>query len=69
VSGRFPVGSGDSFLGGLVAELDQQSDLRSALTTATAAGVANALIAGPANFRRSDVDRLRPLVRLPAAGA
>lgn len=69
VSGRFPVGSGDSFLGGLVAELDEQSDLRSALTTATAAGVANALIAGPANFRRTDVDRLRPLVRMPAAGA
>lgn len=68
VSGPYAVGSGDSFLGGLIAELDRDADLRSALATATAAGMANALTPGSANFRRADVDRLRPQVRICVAG-
>lgn len=48
--GRFPVGSGDSFLAGLLARLDQGDDLGSALRLATAAGVANAQVPGPGSF-------------------
>lgn len=49
-TGRFPVGSGDSFLGGLLAALDRGGDLEEALRTATGAGVANALVPGQAHF-------------------
>lgn len=56
--GRFPVGSGDSFLGGLLAALDRGDDLPDALRLATAAGVANAQIPGPASFDVDLVDRL-----------
>jgi 1-phosphofructokinase family hexose kinase len=45
--GRFPVGSGDAFLGGLVAMLDRGASLSDALRTAAAAGTANALQPGP----------------------
>ena len=48
--GRFPVGSGDSYLAGLLTALDRGDDLGSALRLATAAGVANAQVAGPASF-------------------
>lgn len=40
--GRYPVGSGDAFLGGLVAALAQQQTLPDALAQASAAGAANA---------------------------
>lgn len=69
VTGRFAVGSGDTFLGGLLAELDSGSDYEAALRTAVAASVANACTAGPANFPYAEVARLRPLVRMRAAGA
>ncbi len=46
--GGFPVGSGDSFLGGLVAALDAGEDLRRALGLAAGAGIANAQVAGAA---------------------
>jgi fructose-1-phosphate kinase PfkB-like protein len=45
--GRFPVGSGDAFLGGLVAALDRGDALADALRIAAAAGAANALVPGP----------------------
>ncbi|WP_161606107.1 1-phosphofructokinase family hexose kinase [Microlunatus speluncae] len=56
--GRFPVGSGDSFLGGLLSVLDTSDDLVAAIRTATGAGTANALIPGPARFRADDVSRI-----------
>lgn len=40
--GRYPVGSGDSFLGGLVLGLDAGQGLAEAIWTATGAAVANA---------------------------
>lgn len=49
-TGHFPVGSGDSFLGGLLAVLDRGGDLEEALRTATGAGVANALVPGQGHF-------------------
>jgi 1-phosphofructokinase family hexose kinase len=64
VHGRYPVGSGDAFLGALVTELDNGQSLLDGLRTATAAGAANALVPGPGCFERSMVDALRPRVRL-----
>ena len=57
--GRFPVGSGDSYLGGLLTALDRGEELDAALRLATAAGVANAQIPGPARF---DPELIRELV-------
>ena len=48
--GRFPVGSGDAYLGGLLTALDRDDDLGTALRLATAAGVANAQTPGPGSF-------------------
>jgi len=62
--GRFPVGSGDSFLGGLVAALDRQADLEQALRLATACGVANALMPGQGHFDAGAVDDIAPQVRI-----
>ncbi|WP_419702608.1 PfkB family carbohydrate kinase [Promicromonospora sp. NFX87] len=47
-TGGFPVGSGDSFLGGLLVALDDGADLAEALALATAAGTANAQVPGAA---------------------
>jgi len=46
VRGRFPAGSGDSFLGGLLAAFERGEDARSALAAASDAGVRNALVPG-----------------------
>lgn len=67
--GAFPVGSGDSFLAGLLTVLEDDGDLARALRTGVAAGVANALEPGPANFVYSEFKRLRSEVRLSGAGA
>ena len=56
--GRYPVGSGDSFLGGLVAALDRDDDLAGALQWAGACGTANALVPGAAVFGADDVARI-----------
>ena len=57
VVGPYPVGSGDSFLGGLLWALTgRPDDLDAALTLATAAGAANALMPGAGRL---------DLVRLP----
>lgn len=57
--GRYPVGSGDAFLGGLVAALDDGQALPDALRQATAAGAANAALPGAGVL---DPDRVRALV-------
>jgi len=58
-TGRYPVGSGDAFLGGLVAALDHGRELPDALRQATAAGAANAALPGAGVL---DPDRVRVLV-------
>ncbi|MFL6063563.1 MAG: 1-phosphofructokinase family hexose kinase [Friedmanniella sp.] len=54
--GRYPVGSGDSFLGGLLAGLDEGRDLPESLRLGTGCAVANALSPGQGHF---DVDLAR----------
>jgi 1-phosphofructokinase family hexose kinase len=48
--GDYPVGSGDSFLGGLLAGLDGGQDLGASLRLATGCAVANALVPGQGHF-------------------
>ncbi|MFX4271153.1 1-phosphofructokinase family hexose kinase [Propionibacteriaceae bacterium Y1685] len=67
VRGSYPVGSGDSFLGGLVTELDRGADLPTALATAMACGTANALEPGPALFDTERVRELAAAVRITQA--
>jgi 1-phosphofructokinase family hexose kinase len=64
VHGAFPVGSGDSFLGALVTELDRGSAWVEGLRSAVAAGAANALVPGPGRFQREVVEELRVRVRI-----
>ena len=56
--GRFPVGSGDAYLGGLLTALDSGDELAAALRLAAAAGVANAQVPGPGSFDVSLVTEL-----------
>ena len=46
--GRFPVGSGDSFLGGMLVALDGGASLAEAVALGAAAGTANAQVPGAA---------------------
>lgn len=64
--GRFPVGSGDSFLGGLLSALDRGADLAAGLRLAAGAGTANALVPGPARFRTEEARRIAGALRLEA---
>ena len=48
--GDYPVGSGDSFLGGLLAALEQGADLGQAVRLGTGCAVANALVPGQGHF-------------------
>ena len=66
--GRFSVGSGDSYLAGLLTRLDQGADLGSALQRATAAGVANAQVPGPGSFDCELVNRLSAEVAVRTRG-
>jgi fructose-1-phosphate kinase PfkB-like protein len=50
VRGRYPVGSGDAFLAGLVTALERGSDWEDALRLALGAGAANAELAGAARL-------------------
>lgn len=50
VAGAFPVGSGDSFLGGMLVALDDGADLPSALRLGAGCATANALEPGAARF-------------------
>ncbi|WP_286219268.1 1-phosphofructokinase family hexose kinase [Paraoerskovia sediminicola] len=56
--GSFPVGSGDTFLGGLVTGLDRGESLPDALRRATAFATANALVPGTAAFDVSTAEEL-----------
>jgi fructose-1-phosphate kinase PfkB-like protein len=60
VRGRYPVGSGDAFLAGLVVALDRGDGWEEALRLALGAGAANAEMPGAA---RLDPDRARALAR------
>ena len=59
-----PVGSGDSFLGALVAGLAQGESFEHSLRLALAAGAANAAVWDAATFTMSDVEKLAPQVRI-----
>jgi 1-phosphofructokinase family hexose kinase len=61
---RNTVGSGDCFLGGLVAALVRGEGMADALRLAVACGAANALGDETGFVRLDTVDGLRPLVRL-----
>ena len=61
--GRYPVGSGDCFLAGLVADLAAGRSLPEALVTAAAVGAANAAIPGGALFDEGTLGRLRERTR------
>lgn len=50
VIGSYPVGSGDSFLGGLLSSLDDGDGITTAVRHAAGCGAANALIPGPGNL-------------------
>ncbi len=67
--GSYPVGSGDSFMAGLLTEFSRTAGgftdpqrIRSALIAATAAATANALVPGAAVFSRTGFDELRPSI-------
>lgn len=56
--GAFPVGSGDSFLGGLLAALDARLPMQEALRLAAGCGAANAMTPGQACFDRRLAEQL-----------
>ena len=58
------VGSGDSFLAGLLAALVRGNSLSSALAQATAAGTANALSIGGGLFTRAEFDSILNQVQI-----
>ncbi len=60
------VGSGDSFLGGLVNGLDRGSAWPEALCDAVAAGTANALSAGGGQFALQEFSSLREQIQIQA---
>jgi 1-phosphofructokinase family hexose kinase len=65
-AGRYPVGSGDAFLGGLVVRLARGDTLVDAARSGMAAAIANALTAGAGLLDARDFDRLLPTVRADA---
>lgn len=62
--GDYPVGSGDSFLGGLLAALDQGADLDEAVRLGTGCAVANALVPGQGHFDAELARRLAAEVQV-----
>jgi sugar/nucleoside kinase (ribokinase family) len=58
VRGRYPVGSGDSFLAGLVTALDRGAGWDDALRLALGAGAANAELPGAAKLDPSRAEAL-----------
>jgi 1-phosphofructokinase family hexose kinase len=66
-TGDFPVGSGDSFLGGLLVALDTGSDLAQAMALATATGTANAQVPGAAILDPALARHLAQEVEITAA--
>jgi 1-phosphofructokinase family hexose kinase len=68
VVGSYPVGSGDSFLGGLLAALDGGAELRTALRTAAACGAANALVPGQGHFTHASYAEIAATVKIQDLG-
>ncbi|TPW74643.1 1-phosphofructokinase family hexose kinase [Schumannella soli] len=66
--GRFAVGSGDSFLAGIVAGLVAGEPTASALARASAAGSANTRALGAGRFATDDVDAAASRIRVEALG-
>jgi 1-phosphofructokinase family hexose kinase len=64
--GAFPVGSGDSLLGGFAAALAWGLPFVEAARTGAAVAAANALHPGQGRIDRADVDRLLPGITLEA---
>lgn len=56
IDGHYPVGSGDSFLGGWLAAVDQGADTGDALRLASGCGAANALLPGPGTLDRQTAE-------------
>jgi 1-phosphofructokinase family hexose kinase len=65
--GRFAVGSGDSFLAGLLVGLERRSSLRDSIVLASATASANALRPGAAVIDPEDLAEERRNVRVVAA--
>jgi 1-phosphofructokinase family hexose kinase len=61
-----PIGSGDSFLGGLLSALDADKDWPEALRDAVAAGTANTLSAGGGQFTVQDFKTIREQIQIQA---
>lgn len=66
--GRYPVGSGDSFLAGLVVALASGFELSEAARRGAAVGAANALVPGQGEFDPDDADRMLPAITLERIG-
>lgn len=62
--GAFPVGSGDSFLGGLMVAFEASLSLREALPLGSAAGAANAQVPGAARLDAAMARRLAAGIRV-----
>jgi 1-phosphofructokinase family hexose kinase len=60
------VGSGDSFLGGLLCALDEDKDWPEALQDSVAAGTANTLSAGGGQFTVQDFKTIREQIQIQA---
>lgn len=58
LNGRYPVGSGDSFLGGWLAATDVGATPATALRLATGCGTANAMVPGPGNLEPETARRI-----------
>lgn len=67
VRGRFPVGSGDSFLAGLLVGLGQDDALPDALLLAAACATANAAVPGAAVFDLAELDSARQRITVTPA--
>jgi 1-phosphofructokinase family hexose kinase len=65
--GRYGIGSGDSFLAGVLVALDAGRDLAAALAEGSAAGSANARTPGAGVFSRDDVASQSARVRVDSA--
>ena len=63
IAGMFPIGSGDSLFGGVVAGLAHGQTLAQALRLGVAVGAANTLQMGAGVFDPAEVDRLLPQVQ------
>ena len=65
--GRYPVGSGDSYLGGLLAGLDRGDSFHAALRLAAGAATANALVPGAGVFAAENAVSVAAQVVIAAA--